>query len=133
MMYAFYDVMWCSLVLETVYSFFFLMIRPPPRSTLTDTLLPYTTLFRSGVSKDVPAFARALDEGIDHAPGRKRCVAVGHHVRRRRFVAVEHHCAASGRELEERVRSGCDQAVGTDQKIDQIGSASCRERVCQYV
>src|SRR3546814_18790731 len=33
--------------------FFFLMIRRPPRSTRTDTLFPYTTLFRSpsGASK----------------------------------------------------------------------------------
>src|SRR3546814_2944584 len=29
------------------YSFVFLMIRRPPRSTRTDTLFPYTTLFRS--------------------------------------------------------------------------------------
>src|SRR3546814_18453674 len=29
-------------------SFFFLMIRRPPRSTRTDILFPYTTLFRSG-------------------------------------------------------------------------------------
>src|SRR3546814_13223126 len=29
------------------YLFFFLMIRRPPRSTRTDTLSPYTTLFRS--------------------------------------------------------------------------------------
>src|SRR3546814_1563966 len=29
--------------------FFFLMIRRPPRSTRTDTLFPYTTLFRSAV------------------------------------------------------------------------------------
>src|SRR3546814_1870584 len=29
------------------FSFFFLMIRRPPRSTRTDTLFPYTTLFRS--------------------------------------------------------------------------------------
>src|SRR3546814_12909039 len=28
--------------------FFFLMIRRPPTSTRTDTLFPYTTLFRSG-------------------------------------------------------------------------------------
>src|SRR3546814_16827878 len=28
-------------------SLFFLMLRLPPRSTRTDTLLPYTTLFRS--------------------------------------------------------------------------------------
>src|SRR3546814_13316776 len=27
------------------------MIRRPPRSTRTDTLLPYTTLFRSGLGK----------------------------------------------------------------------------------
>src|SRR3546814_12428504 len=27
--------------------FFFLMLRRPPRSTRTDTLFPYTTLFRS--------------------------------------------------------------------------------------
>src|SRR3546814_13621962 len=30
-----------------VFSFFFLRIRRPPRSTRTDTLFPYTTLFRS--------------------------------------------------------------------------------------
>src|SRR3546814_16152702 len=30
-----------------VFVFFFLMIRRPPRSTRTDTLFPYTTLFRS--------------------------------------------------------------------------------------
>src|SRR3546814_15942652 len=30
--------------------FFFLMIRRPPRSTRTDTLFPYTTLFRSDMA-----------------------------------------------------------------------------------
>src|SRR3546814_10964661 len=30
-----------------MYLFFFVMIRRPPRSTRTDTLFPYTTLFRS--------------------------------------------------------------------------------------
>src|SRR3546814_15481744 len=30
-----------------IYDFFFVMIRRPPRSTRTDTLFPYTTLFRS--------------------------------------------------------------------------------------
>src|SRR3546814_12042736 len=34
-------------VCSTVSVFFFLMIRRPPRSTRTDTLFPYTTLFRS--------------------------------------------------------------------------------------
>src|SRR3546814_14745424 len=37
----------CVLILRTC--FFFLMIRRPPRSTRTDTLFPYTTLFRSHV------------------------------------------------------------------------------------
>src|SRR3546814_12288329 len=35
----------CYLIV--VYVVFFLMIRRPPRSTRTDTLFPYTTLFRS--------------------------------------------------------------------------------------
>src|SRR3546814_11255639 len=32
---------------ELIIAVFFLMIRRPPRSTRTDTLFPYTTLFRS--------------------------------------------------------------------------------------
>src|SRR3546814_18701834 len=34
-------------VLASCMCFFFLMIRRPPRATRTDTLFPYTTLFRS--------------------------------------------------------------------------------------
>src|SRR3546814_18290744 len=34
--------------------FFFLKIRRPPRSTRTDTLFPYTTLFRSSESPRAP-------------------------------------------------------------------------------
>src|SRR3546814_9921526 len=37
------------------YCFCFLMIRRPPRSTRTDTLFPYTTLFRSqAVAEQLP-------------------------------------------------------------------------------
>src|SRR3546814_2863728 len=39
--------------------FFFLMIRRPPRSTRTDTLFPYSTLFRS-CWKTIPTRARSL-------------------------------------------------------------------------
>src|SRR3546814_15292064 len=39
--------------------FFFFMIRRPPRSTRTDTLFPYTTLFRSD-----PADARRRSSGF---------------------------------------------------------------------
>src|SRR3546814_3757532 len=37
----------CRTLLLLAYYVFFLMIRRPPRSTRTDTLFPYTTLFRS--------------------------------------------------------------------------------------
>src|SRR3546814_11258182 len=37
-----------SYVCRDVVCLLFLMIRRPPRSTRTDTLFPYTTLFRSG-------------------------------------------------------------------------------------
>src|SRR3546814_6908903 len=40
------------------------MIRRPPRSTRTDTLFPYTTLFRSGRAQPPRQRARA-----DHADG----------------------------------------------------------------
>src|SRR3546814_13569733 len=41
---------------------FFLMIRLPPRSTRTDTLLPYTTLFRA-LPPPAPRPGQALDDG----------------------------------------------------------------------
>src|SRR3546814_6383757 len=50
--------------------FFFLMIRRPPRSTRTDTLFPYTTLFRSP-----GLFLRAQPlrlGGMDTRTGRQR-------------------------------------------------------------
>src|SRR3546814_17562252 len=39
------------------------MIRRPPRSTRTDTLFPYTTLFRSPGSRRHPARAAPLADG----------------------------------------------------------------------
>src|SRR3546814_8363127 len=42
---------------------FFLMIRRPPRSTRTDTLFPYTTLFRSDVTTQIDeTVAQALTQ-----------------------------------------------------------------------
>src|SRR3546814_18495195 len=46
------------MLLYTNWWLFFLMIRRPPRSTRTDTLLPYTTLFRSAAAS--PADAQPL-------------------------------------------------------------------------
>src|SRR3546814_9952312 len=50
------------------------MIRPPPRSTRTDTLFPYTTLFRSvhvhGVGADtrLSQLARLVEHAQAHRP-----------------------------------------------------------------
>src|SRR3546814_20913900 len=40
---------------------FFLMIRRPPRSTRTDTLFPYTTLFRSAHAEGRPSIIATFD------------------------------------------------------------------------
>src|SRR3546814_14235870 len=42
-----YCIFFCHMLCTDLCFFFFLMIRRPPRSTRTDTLFPYTTLFRS--------------------------------------------------------------------------------------
>src|SRR3546814_17591806 len=42
-----YSIYFIRLFSTLLFFFFFLMIRRPPRSTRTDTLFPYTTLFRS--------------------------------------------------------------------------------------
>src|SRR3546814_8114759 len=57
------------------------MIRRPPRSTRTDTLFPYTTLFRSdGHSRDARAQDRAVPQsGADRSRERRT-------VRRNRLV-----------------------------------------------
>src|SRR3546814_1792803 len=48
--------------------FFFLMIRRPPRSTRTDTLFPYTTLFRSwgSYAQKKAAFVESVDRDGRH-------------------------------------------------------------------
>src|SRR5213083_2033661 len=52
-------------------AFFFLMIRPPPRSTQQRTLFPYTTLFRSERAELVLAAERVGDLArVDHVVAR---------------------------------------------------------------
>src|SRR3546814_9667064 len=45
------------------------MIRRPPRSTRTDTLFPYTTLFRSELFSEVVAVGDRVDEDIEALEG----------------------------------------------------------------
>src|SRR3546814_15501692 len=55
----------CVFVYIYLYTVFFLMIRRPPRSTRTDTLFPYTTLFRSALHDLARQAFR--DGGLAHA------------------------------------------------------------------
>src|SRR3546814_19761494 len=105
--------------------FFVLLIRRPPRSTRTDTLFPYTTLFRSkrrrqvgtppGEPRGVPVGStRRLRRRLHGADGEEECLAVGVID----SVVVGDHVAGPG---------GIDRET-----LDlEIGRASCRERVCQ--
>src|SRR3546814_3714485 len=57
------------------FNVYFLMIRRPPRSTRTDTLFPYTTLFRSALIQcRLGGHARGKLQGMQHpahAPARR--------------------------------------------------------------
>src|SRR3546814_16695382 len=67
------------------------MIRRPPRSTRTDTLFPYTTLFRSPAGRG----DRRHPEGLRHPRGARRREAgrsLGDH-------GAGHFLAASGRRI----------------------------------
>src|SRR3546814_12143845 len=98
------------------------MIRRPPRSKRSDTLFPYTTLFRS----QTVALARidhrtflVETEAVD--PARilidPRILDAGHADPLEAAPGVEHERTIFGRKAGDR----------------KIGRASCRERVCQYV
>src|SRR3546814_7434091 len=57
------------------------MIRRPPRSTRTDTLFPYTTLFRSGDRDEVGAFLERIPVAPEYREGQppqRRVVLVQH-------------------------------------------------------
>src|SRR3546814_3479766 len=76
--------------------FFFLMIRRPPRSTRTDTLFPYTTLFRSilhGARRGLPCRCRARWRASARRAGPVRTArrAARRAVRRRLLRRSEEH------------------------------------------
>src|SRR3546814_16363509 len=117
-------------LITSFFFFFFLMIRRPPRSTRTDTLFPYTTLFRSGPGP-VPAPVLVLrpSRGLHHDPAGLR-----HHqpchldLLAQADLRLSRHGLRDGRDRLHRLpRLGAPHVHG------QIGRASCRERVCQYV
>src|SRR3546814_20173132 len=107
------------------------MIRRPPRSTRTDTLFPYTTLFRSAVIPVISTGGATLDVGAQVeslAPDLTED---------RDYVALFHrHLDVSVRE--ERFESPALQPAVVEERFWQppateIGRASCSASVCQYV
>src|SRR3546814_18215527 len=101
------------------------MIRRPPRSTRTDTLFPYTTLFRS--------HRRCCLRGHDHQQNFRWALRCGvcrypkilNDVRREIPTTLQHTCRRSV----EVFPPDCFDLLG----CQEIGRASCRARVCQYV
>src|SRR3546814_15843278 len=114
------------------------MIRRPPRSTRTDTLFPYTTLFRSQrpfvPAYDVPTWPEPRAAGGLRAGGAS-WPAIDHGTVCARS-ADEHRSTAAGF-CRPRVCHRTDYlslAVGVvfDSAFCKLGRASCRESVCQY-
>src|SRR3546814_17280611 len=114
------------------------MIRRPPRSTRTDTLFPYTTLFRSFVqyawNGETQRFRNFM--GFD----RLWCEEVGSEDSCGRALWAIGVTAAQARQLDLRIWASSlyDQAAGMALELNyprarEIGRASCRERVCQSV
>src|SRR3546814_19323612 len=71
--------------------FFFLMIRRPPRSTRTDTLFPYTTLFRSRLATANAPLCDRQEPGLGlllHTPDQYARDVRGEAIRHFRFAGL---------------------------------------------
>src|SRR3546814_16164309 len=100
-------------ILYMCYVFFFLMIRRPPRSTRTDTLFPYTTLFRSVDLGRQRCRVREFERDVSFPAGFER----GHvdddpAARIGRFAEADHEHVVGHAELFD--RAGEREAVGGD-------------------
>src|SRR3546814_13456297 len=120
------------------------MMRRPPRSTRTDTLFPYTTLFRSLTRKEIEAGALAgrglelawaadpVDAFFLHVQGSGRVIFPDGRVQRVGLAGSNGITLyAIGRALiEEGIVSRQESSMQSIRDWMQIGRESCRERVC---
>src|SRR3546814_16072229 len=109
------------------------MIRRPPRSTRTDTLFPYTTLFRSDEARVRGAAGGAEFRAVaDHLLD-----GVGDQGAELARLGHEALAGAFGDEFVAGpllVEAGAQHALQRPGRVRvEIGRASFRERVCQYV
>src|SRR3546814_13343513 len=117
------------------------MIRRPPRATRTDTLFPYTTLFRSLVLVGDYVGFDAERQGADRAGEAVR--GLGEAADVRHFESpVALGRAHRGLDGDRKAEGGAGRTLqGRSARegwrgptfLLQIGRASCRERVCRYV
>src|SRR3546814_1205445 len=89
------------------------MIRRPPRSTRTDTLFPYTTLFRSELVFSMALQAPVLRRSAVMRKERRQHVGIFHHAKKLGMVAQFHEvirgrCGGRG-EPERNELAGLDQ------------------------
>src|SRR3546814_12414257 len=114
-----------------LWNFFVLMKRRPPRSTRTDTLFPYTTLFRSReVGRWIPAFAGMTKLLLAALLLVALFVAMPAFAQAAPAAPVDNGGALS-RAMGQ--ISGDGRSLSLSLQILKIGRASCRERWCQYV
>src|SRR3546814_20760768 len=105
------------------------MIRRPPISTRTDTLFPYTTLFRS----DASGGDRLDGAGRDAGDAERRGEGAGGDCDRLDECAGERAYSFFAR-LADCVDAGAGRrAEGRGEQNREIGRTQCRERVCKYV
>src|SRR3546814_18259796 len=111
--------------------FCFLMIRRPPRSTRTDTLFPYTTLFRSLLGRSRTTVHSRAAAQLFMVVLSQLLAAEGPGAATGPYVGKPRTRGTSGRPS---LRRG-NPPVGFAQRprSAEIGRASSRERGCQYV
>src|SRR3546814_1293161 len=105
---------------------FLLMIRRPPRSTRTDTLFPYTTLFRSAARQPVEAEADTEAEAVQQDRRGHEAEAVGEARGRGGHLgavgdAVEHGKAARQRHGQ-RQRQGRAEGQRSEEHTSELQS-----------
>src|SRR3546814_14362940 len=106
------------------------MLPQPPRSTLTATLFPATTRFASRPAVRIEANPRALAQhGLTLADVRTAIVDANVNQPKGNLDGPQRSITISANDQLSSV-SDYEQLI---LKYDEIGRASCRERVCQYV
>src|SRR3546814_12905340 len=110
------------------------MILRPTRTTRTDTLLPYTTLFRSfGADAEQGRKPDALKKlpGVAVDPVGQASVTL--RIGCRELVDADGRSIGQDHALPNQQREALAEVHDAIVTADEIGRASCRERVCPYV